>query len=104
VLFGAIGFVLLIVCVNLASLLFSRSAVRRREIAIRAALGASRFQLLSQLMVENFLLVIAGGSLGLLVAYCSLNSLLTLAPLELPRVSEISLDRWALDSRFLFRS
>ena len=96
VLFASIGFVLLIACVNLANLFMARTATRRREFAMRAALGASKWRLFSQLLTETALLGLAGGVLGLMFAYSGLSFLLSLAPADLPRLQEISLDARSL--------
>ncbi len=96
VLFSAIGFVLLIACVNVANLLLARTAARNREIALRTALGAGRGRVVRQLLTESVLLALLGASLGLVVAFWGLHSLLSLAPDALPRAQDVSLNGWAL--------
>jgi len=92
ILFGAVGLVLLIACANVASLLLSRALGRRKEIAVRAALGASRARLIRQLLTESVLLAMMGGILGLLVSDSATQALTSLAQGNLPRIEEIRTD------------
>ncbi|MGH7498420.1 MAG: ABC transporter permease, partial [Gemmatimonadales bacterium] len=89
---GAVGFVLLIACANVANLFLARAATRQREVAVRAALGASRWRLVRQVMAEAIVLAVAGGILGLLVASWSVDALIALKPAGIPRLDEISID------------
>jgi putative ABC transport system permease protein len=96
VLFGAVGILLLMACVNVANLLIARGASRQHELAVRAALGGGRGRLLTQLLVESTLLSALGGVLGILLAANILRLLLAVAPAGTPRLDEVSLDRAAL--------
>ncbi len=96
VLLGAVGVVLLIACGNVANLILGRASARRRETALRGALGAGPRRIAQYILVENLLLGLAGGAAGLLLAALTMRALLASLPADIPRASEISIDGYAL--------
>ncbi|HKF53577.1 MAG TPA: ABC transporter permease [Candidatus Acidoferrales bacterium] len=100
-LMGAVSLILLIACVNLANLLLARNAVRERELAMRAALGAGRGRLVSQMLVETLLLSVLGGGLGLVLAQAGVGSLARMHPQDMPQLASLGIDWRVLMFTFL---
>ncbi len=100
-LFAAVGVVVLIACANVANLLLVRASVREKEIAIRAAIGAGRRRLVLQMLAESLVLSLAGGALGLLLAYLAIPSIQTLSAGSIPRVLDVTIDTRVLAFVFI---
>ncbi len=100
VLLGAVGFVLLAACVNVANLLLARGEARKRELAIRTAVGASGRRVTRQLLTENILLALAGGVAGLAVAFLGVKTLLAMGPDSVPRLNQVTIDGSVLGFSF----
>ena len=101
VVMGTIGVVLLIACANVTNLLLVRAEARQRELAVRAALGAGAWGITRSLLLESLLLALAGGALGLVLAFAALDALAALGPANLPRLGEIALDARAFGFTFI---
>jgi putative ABC transport system permease protein len=95
-LLGAVAFVLLICCANIANLVLARSMARRKEMAIRAALGAGRLRLVRQSVIESVLLAVIGGGLGIALAFAAVRAVPAIRAIRIPRVEEIAVDRAVL--------
>jgi putative ABC transport system permease protein len=94
ILLGAVGLVLLIACANVAHMLLARASSRRKELAVRGALGAGRARIAAQLLTENLLLAVLGGAAGLVIASWGTRALRALSPANLPRVDSVAIDGW----------
>ena len=96
ILFGAVGFVLLIACANVGNLFLSRGWARRRELAIRSTLGATRGRVVRQLLAESLLMALIGGACGLVLAIWGVNALRTVLPPDTPRIKDLNIDQTVL--------
>ncbi|MGH9326516.1 MAG: ABC transporter permease, partial [Terriglobia bacterium] len=100
-LLGAVGFVLLIACVNVANLQLERNTSRRREIAVRLAIGAGPWRVVRRLLIESLLIALCGSALALVVALCGIHILRVLAPSQIPDPGAISINPWVLAFAFV---
>ena len=91
-LFAAVMFVLLIACANVAGLMLTRASRRRPEMAVRAALGATRFEIMRQVLVESVVLSLCGGALGIALSVVLLKTIVRFVPQDLPRLDRVSVD------------
>ena len=101
ILLGAVGLLLLIACVNVANLQLARAAARRRELTVRAALGASRWRLITQSLIESGALGLVGGALGVVLAIWMVKAIVAIAPQDVPRIETASLDLATLGFAFV---